>query len=119
MKRSLSHFATLFLIASFGGLFAVAEPPPNQPDSPVKPVPPKTPDKFDFTQPQSPTKPAPKWLKYIDQGDNDPRLKGYRTPEGVKVEIVADAPTVLNPIGMTFGLTARPMSSNGAPTRGR
>src|SRR4051794_7492764 len=59
-------------------------------------------EKFDFNQPQSPPRPAPAWLKLIDQGANDPRLKGYLTPEGVKVEIVADFPTVVNPVGMTF-----------------
>ena len=38
----------------------------------------------------------------IDQGANDPRLKGYMTPEGIKVEIVAEAPTVGVPTAMTF-----------------
>src|SRR5207249_11195555 len=38
----------------------------------------------------------------IDQGDNDPRLKGYKTPEGVKVEIVAEDPVVVNPLCMAF-----------------
>jgi len=59
-------------------------------------------DTIDFTQPQSPPKPAPTWLKIIDQGTHDPRLKGYFTPEGIKVEIVAEEPTVINPVGMTF-----------------
>jgi putative membrane-bound dehydrogenase-like protein len=62
----------------------------------------------DITQEQSPTKPAPKWLKIIDQGKNDPRLKGYFTPEGLKVEIVADYPTVVNPVGMTFAEDGTP-----------
>ncbi|MGF1578566.1 MAG: PVC-type heme-binding CxxCH protein [Gemmataceae bacterium] len=52
---------------------------------------------------QSPPKPAPEWFKAIDQGKTDPRLKGYFTPEGLKVEIVAEAPEVINPVGMTFG----------------
>ena len=43
--------------------------------------------------------PAP---KMIDQGDLDPRLKGYKTPEGIKVEIVAENPTVVNPVAMSF-----------------
>jgi quinoprotein glucose dehydrogenase len=60
------------------------------------------PDKFDYNQPQSPARPKPEWLKIIDQGANDPRLRGYFTPEGLKVEIVADFPTVMNPVGMTF-----------------
>lgn len=57
----------------------------------------------DVSQPQSPTRPAPRWLKIIDQGQNDPRLKGYFTPEGLKVDIVAEFPVVTNPVGMTFG----------------
>ena len=56
----------------------------------------------------SPTKPAPTWLKIIDQGQNDPRLKGYLTPEGLKVEIVAEYPTVVNPVGMTFAEDGAP-----------
>lgn len=52
---------------------------------------------------QSPAKPKPEWLKVIDQGQHDPRLKGYLTPEGIKVEIVAEEPAVVNPVGMTFG----------------
>jgi quinoprotein glucose dehydrogenase len=59
-------------------------------------------EKFDINQPQSPPLPVPSWVKMIDQGTNDPRLKGYFTPEGLKVEIVADYPTVVNPVGMTF-----------------
>ncbi|MFN4259365.1 MAG: PVC-type heme-binding CxxCH protein [Gemmataceae bacterium] len=47
--------------------------------------------------------PALKSSRIIDQGDFDPRLKGYATPEGVKVEIVAEEPVVVNPVGMTFG----------------
>lgn len=57
----------------------------------------------ELTQQQSPARPAPEGLKIIDQGANDPRLKGYFTPEGLKVEIVADFPVVQNPVGMTFG----------------
>ncbi len=59
-------------------------------------------DPVEIAQQYSPTKPAPKWLKIIDQGDNDPRLKGYKTPEGIKLEIVAEEPAVINPVGMTF-----------------
>jgi putative membrane-bound dehydrogenase-like protein len=51
---------------------------------------------------QSPAKPAPAWLKMVDYGQFDPRLKGYFVPEGIKVEIVADAPDIINPVGMTF-----------------
>ena len=56
----------------------------------------------DVNQPQSPPPPTPQWVKMIAQGQNDPRFKGYFTPEGVKVEVVADAPTVVNPVGMAF-----------------
>jgi putative membrane-bound dehydrogenase-like protein len=59
--------------------------------------------KTDYHQQQSPPRPKPTWLKIIDQGKNNPRLKGYFTPEGIKVEIVADYPVVTNPVGMTFG----------------
>lgn len=61
------------------------------------------PQRPDLSQSQSPAKPAPEGLKFIDQGQFDPRLKGYWTPEGLRLEIVADAPTVINPVGMTFG----------------
>src|SRR5262249_54447757 len=57
----------------------------------------------ELAQPQSAPRPKPDWVKYVDQGENDPRLKGYITPEGLKVEIVAESPTVVNPVGMTFG----------------
>ncbi len=60
-------------------------------------------DPFDYRQQQSPPRPRPAWVKMIDQGKNDPRLKGYLTPECLKVEIVADYPVVTNPVGMTFG----------------
>src|SRR5262245_44665644 len=32
----------------------------------------------------------------------DPRLKGYVAPDGVKVEVVAEAPVVVNPVGLAF-----------------
>ena len=65
-------------------------------------------DKVDFTQPQSPPAPTPAWLKSIDQGQHDPRLKGYKTPAGIKVEIVAEEPVVINPVAMTFALDGTP-----------
>jgi HEAT repeat protein/glucose/arabinose dehydrogenase len=49
-----------------------------------------------------PSSPQAAQSKMIDQGQNDRRLKGYFTPEGFKVEIVAQEPAVLNPIGMCF-----------------
>jgi quinoprotein glucose dehydrogenase len=62
----------------------------------------------DVAQIQTPAKPAPKWLKIIDQGAQNPRLKGYWLPEGIRAEIVAENPVVINPVGMTFGLEGAP-----------
>ena len=60
------------------------------------------PPKLDLNFQQAPLKPAPEWVKIIDHGQYDPRLKGYLAPEGIKIEIVADAPEIINPVGMTF-----------------
>lgn len=38
----------------------------------------------------------------IDQGAGNAQLKGLRTPAGIQVEIVAEQPLVVNPIGLTF-----------------
>ncbi len=38
----------------------------------------------------------------VDLGDRDPALKGYRAAAGVKVEVVAREPDVINPVGMRF-----------------
>ena len=62
-----------------------------------------------INQPQSPAKPAPAWLKLIDYGTVDPKLKGHRLPEGFKLEVVADAPAVINPVGMTFADDGTPL----------
>src|SRR5207253_9891404 len=75
-------------------------------------------DKFDYTRPESPKKPAPKWLKIIDQGTVNAQLKGYKTPDGVKVEIVADYPAVVNPVGMTFGDDGTPYVLEWRPDTG-
>lgn len=48
-------------------------------------------------------KPSPQGMTFVDQGKHDPRLKGYKTPDGFKLEIVCEEPTVINPVGMTFG----------------
>ncbi len=39
--------------------------------------------------------------------ETDPRLAGYRTPPGWKVEIAASEPLVINPVTMTFGNDGR------------
>lgn len=56
----------------------------------------------DFSQPQSPPRPAPFPVRLVDQGQWDPRLKGYYLPEGFRLEIVISEPDVINPVGMTF-----------------
>ena len=53
----------------------------------------------DVGRPQSADLVKPKFItQFIDQGEFDPRLKGYVTPKGMKLEIVADYPTVVNPV---------------------
>ena len=47
--------------------------------------------------------PPPTGSSSSSPGQTDPRLKGYITPVGIKVEIVADFPDIVNPVGMTFG----------------
>lgn len=47
-------------------------------------------------------RPAPDWVRMIDQGDFHPDLAGLYTPAGVRVEVVASEPTVVNPVGMAF-----------------
>ncbi|OWK45617.1 PVC-type heme-binding CxxCH protein [Fimbriiglobus ruber] len=76
------------LIFAAAGAAASAAPPTPPPE---------------FAGPQSPPKPAPFPVKYVDQGEFDPRLKGLRAPEGFKVDLVADTPVVVNPVGLTFG----------------
>lgn len=56
----------------------------------------------DLTFQQSPPKPKPEWLNLVDHGKTEPRLKGMVAPDGIRIEIVADAPTIINPVGMTF-----------------
>lgn len=57
----------------------------------------------DSKKTDAPLRPQPRWLKnFVDQGEDDAALKGYVTPEGIKVDIVADFPVVTNPVGMTF-----------------
>jgi len=56
----------------------------------------------EFASPQSAPKPTPFPIEYVDQGKFDPKLKGLYAPAGFQVEIVADAPQVLNPVGIHF-----------------
>jgi putative membrane-bound dehydrogenase-like protein len=79
------------LVVCLGGLLAAG------PATAAPPAPPA-----EFAQVQSPTRPAPFPIKYVDQGKFDPKLKGLFAPEGFRVEVVAEAPVVVNPVGMTF-----------------
>lgn len=61
-----------------------------------------SPSDIDYTQYETPNLPTPNWVRQIDQGANDPWLAGLYAPEGVRVEIVAEEPTVVNPVGIRF-----------------
>lgn len=47
-------------------------------------------------------RPVPEWARLVDLGERDPAFKGYRALEGLRVEIVATEPLVVNPMGMRF-----------------
>jgi putative membrane-bound dehydrogenase-like protein len=90
--RTLSFASVIGALLLAGGLIphgqeAGAAPPPAPPE---------------FAQPQSPTKPEPFPIKYVDQGESDPKLKGIFLPEGFKAEVVVSEPDTINPVGMTF-----------------
>ena len=73
----------------------------------------------EFAKPESPPKPKPFEVKYVDAGTADPKLKGLMAPEGFKVELVADAPTVVNPVGMTFAPDGTLFVAEWVPDPGR
>lgn len=56
----------------------------------------------DYNQNEFAPRPTPSWVQMIDQGTKDPRLAGLTTPAGLRVEIVAEQPATVNPVGMTF-----------------
>jgi putative membrane-bound dehydrogenase-like protein len=56
----------------------------------------------DYTQYETPALAAPAWVRQVDQGEHDRRLAGLYAPEGVRVEIVAEEPAVVNPVGIRF-----------------
>jgi glucose/arabinose dehydrogenase len=64
------------------------------------------------------TEVAQQKLNFIDQGQSDPRLKGYLTPEGIKVEIVAEGPTVQHVIDMTFDTDGNLLVLEAAQSKG-
>ncbi|QDU22112.1 PVC-type heme-binding CxxCH protein [Urbifossiella limnaea] len=85
------------LAAAVGALLTVPRPAAAQP-----PVVNRVPPPPEFSQPQSAPKPAPFAVSMVDQGQFDPRLKGYFLPDGFRLEIVLSEPDVVNPVGMTF-----------------
>ena len=56
----------------------------------------------DFNQPEFPARPKPAWVELIDLKDGDPRLAGLFAPRGIRVEIVAQEPAVINPERLAF-----------------
>ena len=58
--------------------------------------------KVDYLRDEMPALPAPDWVEMRDVGEVSPKLKGMRTPKGVSVQIVAQDPQVVDPVGMTF-----------------
>lgn len=62
----------------------------------------QSPPSADYLRDEMPALPTPDWVRMIDQGQNNPQLKGMRTPDGVHVEIVASEPNIIDPVGMTF-----------------
>ena len=46
--------------------------------------------------------PTPEWVTMKDQGSTNPQLKGMRAPNGIRINIVASDPTIIDPVGMTF-----------------
>ncbi len=79
-------------------LLAAFAPPAGAVAPAASPAPPAA-----LAESQSATKPAPFPIKYVDQGQFDPKLKGMLAPEGFHVEVAADDPVVVNPVGLTFG----------------
>jgi len=62
----------------------------------------------DYRQEEWAKRPTPSWVKLIDQGTRDPKLAGYETPDGIRLEIAAKEPTVVNPVGLSFDDDGRP-----------
>lgn len=54
-----------------------------------------------------PPLPTPTWVRPVDLGGQDPALAGIQAPAGIKVEIVAHEPVVVNPVGLTFDAAGR------------
>ena len=61
-----------------------------------------------FQQYEFPARPAPGWVRMVDQGVQDREFAGLMTPEGIKVELFATDPAVVDPVGMAFAPDGTP-----------
>ncbi len=102
------------LPAAFVLAFAVVASAQQPPAKDLPPLP-----SAEFSKPESPPKPPPFEVKYTDAGATDPRLKGLMAPAGFKVELVADAPVVVNPVAMTFAPDGTLFVAEWVPDPGR
>ena len=62
----------------------------------------------DIQQYEFPARPAPAWVRLVDQGVRNRELAGLMTPEGIKVELFATNPAVVDPVGMAFAPDGTP-----------
>ena len=62
----------------------------------------------DYHQYEFSARPAPDWVRMVDQGVQNRKLAGLMTPEGIKVELVAANPAVVDPVGMAFAPDGTP-----------
>lgn len=102
--RARSYASTLLLLAVLVSPAAAAE------------------EAVELRQSESASRPAPPWVRMVNPGEKDPALQGYRAPAGVKVEVVAREPDVVNPVGMRFADDGSPLVIEwkvGRPVEGR
>ena len=59
-------------------------------------------DPVELLQDTSAPIPTPSWAQDVDLGAQDPALAGYKSLDGLRVEVVASEPLVVNPMGMRF-----------------
>lgn len=69
----------------------------------------------EFAKPESPPKPPPFEVKYTEAAFD----KKLMAPEGFKVELVCDAPTIVNPVAMTFAPDGTLFVAEWVPDPGR
>ncbi|MEZ6047822.1 MAG: c-type cytochrome [Planctomycetaceae bacterium] len=62
----------------------------------------------DFHEYEFSKRPSPTWVEMIDQRINNPELAGLQTPAGIKVELFATDPAVIDPVGMSFSPDGTP-----------